>query len=199
MDEREIHEKYVTLFDQLKFMIENTHSRVIASDSDPLFEENINFFAKSFLISMCAYLESYLKDIAFSRIKRVDEKLAQISIPYNLVRWEILRPKEKIEEGFRFQDLRVSIKKKDLDDHISANPYRTESLFKRLGIDLPKSGEFNSKRDLVTSIVAKRNKIVHHNDSASDISMIDLHLYVDSFVEYMEIITSVVEQENSRQ
>ena len=93
MREREIHEKYVELFNQLKVVIQKTQDRVVSLDPDAFFEENINFLVKSFLMSMCAYLESYLKDIAFSRISRVNQNLLSVSIPYNLVKWDILAPK----------------------------------------------------------------------------------------------------------
>ena len=195
MDEREIHDKYMELFGQLTSIIEKAQNKVICSEPDPLFEENINFFTKSFLISMCAYLESYLKEIAFCRIDNVNQKLLGISIPRNLVRWEISNSKD-VEKDLRFERLKISIKKKDLDDHISGSPHRTELLFKKIGMDLAATDGFLSRKDLINSIVVKRNKIVHHNDDANDISMIDLILYINHLVEYMEVITQSVEAEN---
>ena len=198
MSEQEIHDKYINLFEQLKVIIDKTNSRIICPDIDPLFEENINFFIKSFLISMCAYLESYLKEIAFSRIDAVNQKLINISVPYNLIRWNILHPKEVEKRDLKFEDLKISIKKKDLDEHISANPYRTEILFKRIGMDLIAIDGFSSKKEIINSIVVKRNKIVHHNDDANDVSMTDLILYINNFIEYMELITQYVKTENSK-
>ena len=198
MSEQEIHDKYANLFEQLKVIIDKTHGRIICSEPDPLFEKNVNFFTKSFLISICAYLESYLKEIAFSRIDAVNQKLLNISVPHNLIRWDILHPKDVAEKDLKFESLKISIRKKDLDDHISGSPYRTEMLFKKIGIDLTAIHGFSSKKEVINSIVVKRNKIVHHNDDANDVSMIDLILYIDSFIEYMELITQSVKIENSK-
>jgi RiboL-PSP-HEPN len=198
MNEQEVHDKYVNLFKQLKVIIDKTQARVICSEPDPLFEENINFFTKSFLISMCAYLESYLKEIAFSHIDAINCKLSSISIPHNLVRWDILHPKDVVEKDLRFENLKISIKKKDLDDHISGSPYRTEALFRKIGIDLTAIDGFSNKRDIINSIVVKRNKIVHHNDDANDISMVDLKLHINHFIEYISLITKSVKMENSK-
>ena len=198
MSEQEIHDKYVDLFEKLKVIIDKTNARIICSEPDPLFEENVNFFVKSFFISICVYLESYLKEIAFSRIDAVNQKLLNISLPHNLIRWDILHPKEVDKKDLKFENLKLSIRKKDLDDHISANPYKTETLFKKIGMDLAASDGFSSKKEFINSIVSKRNKIVHHNDDANDVSMIDLILYIDSFIEYIEFITQSVKIENSK-
>lgn len=198
MSEQEIHDKYVNLFEQLKVIIDKAHARIICSEPDPLFEENVNFFTKSFLISICAYLESYLKEIAFSRIDAVNQKLLNISVPHNLVKWNILHPKDIAEKDLRFESLKISIRKKDLDDHISGSPYKTETLFKKIGMDLTAIDGFLSKREVINTIVVKRNKIVHHNDNANDVSMDDLILYIASFIEYMELITQSVKIENSK-
>lgn len=198
MSEQAIHDKYANLFEQLKVIIDKTHARIICSEPDPLFEENVNFFTKSFLISICAYLESYLKEIAFSRIDAVNQKLLNISVPHNLIRWDILHPKDVADKDLKFESLKISIRKKDLDDHISGSPYRTEILFKKIGIDLTAIDRFSSKKEVVNSIVVKRNKIVHHNDDANDVSMTDLILYIDSFIEYMELITQSIKIENSK-
>lgn len=198
MNEQEIHQKHVKLLQELKLIINKTCARVICSEPDILFEENIIFFTKSFLISICTYLESYLKDIAFSHINVVNDRLVNISIPYNLIKWNILYPKEITDRDLKFENMKISIKAKDLDDHISASPHRTESLFKKIGIDLTTVDGFLIKRELIKTIVLKRNNIIHHNDNANDISMIDLILYIDYFIEYMEIITQVVKIENAK-
>jgi hypothetical protein len=196
MSEQEIHEKYIKLLEQLKVIIRKTQARVLCPVPDPIFEENINFFTKSFLISMCAYLESYLKEIAFSRIDTVNQKLLSLSIPRNLVRWDIAHPKDITEKDLKFENLKISIKKKDLDEHISGNPYRTEALFKKIGMDLTSIQDFLDKKEVINSIVQKRNRIVHHNDDANDVSMLDLISYVDHFIEYINTITQSVEVEN---
>jgi hypothetical protein len=147
---------------------------------------------------MCAYLESYLKEMAFSRIDVVNNKLSSISIPHNLVKWDILHPKDINDKELKFENLKISIKKKDLDDYISGNPYRTEKLFKKIGMNLNAIDGFVNKKDMINSIVLKRNNIVHHNDNANDVSMSDLILYINHFIEYMDSITQAIKIENSR-
>ena len=136
--------------------------------------------------------------MAFSRVDAVSQKLSSISVPHNLIRWNLSHPKDVAEKDLRFENLKISIKKKDLDDHISANPYKTEALFKKIGMDLTTIDGFLSRREIINSIVVKRNKIVHHNDDANDVSMVDLILYIDSFIEYIKLITQAVKIENSR-
>ncbi|MGF1987132.1 MAG: HEPN domain-containing protein [Nostoc sp. ZfuVER08] len=198
MSEQEIHDKYVNLFEKLKEIIKETQDRIIFSDPDPFFEDNLNFFVKSFLISICAYLESYLKEIAFRRIDVINSKLSKLSIPRNLVQWELLRHKEIKDNDLKFEYLKISIKKNDLDEHISGNSYRTIALFKKIGMDLNAIEGFVYKKDIVTSIVVKRNNIVHHNSHASDVSMADLMIYIDNIIDYMDAITQAVKIENTK-
>ncbi|MGV0104087.1 HEPN domain-containing protein [Nostoc sp. DSM 114167] len=198
MSEQEIHDKYVNLFEKLKEIIKETQDRIIFSEPDPFFEDNLNFFVKSFLISICAYLESYLKEIAFRRIDVISSKLSKLSIPRNLVQWELLRHKDIKDNDLKFEYLKISIKKNDLDEHISGNPYRTIALFKKIGMDLNAIEGFVYKKDVVTSIVLKRNNIVHHNSHASDVSMADLMIYIDNIIDYMDSITQAVKIENTK-
>ena len=76
---------------------------------------------------MCAYLESYLKDIAFSRIDAVNRQLLSIAVPHNLIKWNMLYPKNFDEKDGKFENLNISIKKKDLDEYVSGNPYKPYS------------------------------------------------------------------------
>ncbi|MGM3306166.1 HEPN domain-containing protein [Anabaena sp. WFMT] len=198
MNDQEIHDKYVTLFDQLKEIIQQTQNRIICAEPDPFFENNVNFFVKSFLISICAYLESYLKEIAFIRIEVINTKLSRISIPRNLVQWDILRHKEIKDNDFKFEDLKITITKKDLDEHISGNPYRTITLFKKIGINLNAIDSFVYKKDIVNAIVVKRNNITHHNSQANDVSMADLIIYIDNIIDYMDSITQAIKIENTK-
>ena len=96
----------------------------------------------------------------------------------------------------KFENLKISTTKKELDEHISGSPYRTEVLFKKIGIDLSKTDNFTRRKDVIQSIVTKRNRIAHHNDDANDISANDLVIYIDQLIEYMNSITRSVESEN---
>lgn len=53
-------ESYHALFIELKEMVVTTESKVLDDDNpDIFFSNNANFFTKSFIVIMCAYLESY--------------------------------------------------------------------------------------------------------------------------------------------
>lgn len=79
-------------------------------------------------------------------------------------------------------------------DEISANPYRTLKLFQSLGIDLSKKETFENNKDLVNTIVTKRNNIVHHNDTAADISFGDLKTYIGVIIPYMAAVKEAVDE-----
>jgi len=53
---------------------------------------------------------------------------------------------------------------------------------------------FVENKDLIATVVAKRNNVIHHNDSASDISFSDVVEYIDTFIRYMEGIDRAVKQ-----
>ena len=47
---------------------------------------------------------------------------------------------------------------------------------------------FNENKDLVGTVVAKRNSIIHYNDEAMDISFTDLLYFIDVFLVYMDAV-----------
>jgi hypothetical protein len=53
-------DNYRKLFDDLRVMVQSTEKKIL--NSEDYFLNNANFFTKSFIVTMCAYLESYLKD-----------------------------------------------------------------------------------------------------------------------------------------
>jgi len=55
-------------------------------------------------------------------------------------------------------------------------------LFRYIGIDLQANVDFNRYKDIVGAVVTKRNNIIHHNESAADISLSDLLNYADQFI-----------------
>ena len=67
-------------------------------------------------------------------------------------------------------------------------------LFQLLGIDLAKKENFESNKDLINTIVTKRNNIVHHNDTAADVSFGDLKAYIDVIVPYMAAVKEAVDE-----
>jgi len=186
MDKTAYLDSYIEQYIKLAEIIETTNKRLLSDEPDKLIEENVNFFTKSFLVMMCAYLESYIKDALMVVIDDVNSKLNSTKIPHNLIKWTLNIEKEFKDNDSKFEQLKIKLKKKDLDDYISGNPFKTKDLFKKFGIQLDKCEKFNSQKDIVNSIVVKRNKVVHHNDDASDISNKDLNDFIEILKNYIE-------------
>ncbi len=189
---------YRELLNNLNTLNKETELKVISDTPDEFVTRNINFFTKSFTITICAYLESFLKDISMTIIDDTNQKLSETKIAYNLVKWSVLKKKELKElndNELVFDNLKIDISKKELDDFISGNPYKTEKLFKKIGIELYKNDIYKEHKDKVQTIVNKRNKIVHHNDNASDISFTDIDSNIKIILEYMENIDSIIQLE----
>lgn len=183
---------YTLQLDRLKEIIEITNGRIVSDVPDEFFQNNVNFFNKSFLVIMCAYLESYLKDALMVIIDAANEKLNESKLPFNLIKWSLNIEKEMKDSDLKFESFKIGIKKKELDDFISGNPFRTKDLFKKLGIDIETDALFNSQKEGINAIVVKRNKIIHHNDDASDVSNNDLLQNIVSLNEYIANLDSII-------
>src|SRR4051812_41804925 len=102
-------EKYNSMYDALTKIIEDANAKLIATNPDPFFVENANFHTKSFLVIMCAYLESYIKDILMEIVDHVNGKLLQAQLPYNLIRWGIDIDKGLNDKDMHFIDFKLSV------------------------------------------------------------------------------------------
>lgn len=193
MSNNSILQKYTEQLEKLKKIVIETNSNIVSEDPSPYFEKNVNFFTKSFLVNLCAYLESFIKDITFYHIEKINQKIISAKIPHNLILWDINYDKEIKDKSFVFKNLKIKIKKKDLDSHISGSPYRTLKLFRNIGIDLDSISAFNNHKENVNMIIVKRNKILHHNDEASDISLNDVTDYISEIVNYMEVLSESID------
>ena len=189
-----IYNDYKIQLEKLKEVVNKTNENSVAEEPYPFFEENINFFTKSFLVNICAYLESFIKDITYSCIENINSRIESTEIPHNLILWDLNYGKEIKEKAFGFKNLKVNIKKKDLDAHISGSPYRTKDLFKNIGIDLESNQKYVDFKDNINMIVVKRNKVLHHNDDASDISFNDILNFIDVVDNYMEVLYNCTEE-----
>ena len=181
---------YTEQLEKLKAIIETANLRIVADTPDSFFQDNVNFFSKSFLVLMCVYLESYLKDVFMIVIDEANRKLKLHNLPYNLIKWS-LDTKKEYKDG-KFEYFTIRIKKKDLDGFISGNPYRTKDLCVKLGINLELDNIYNIQKELINSIVTKRNNVVHYNDDASDVSNADLLKYIDAISEYINNIDKII-------
>ncbi len=192
MNNRIILDKYLKLYLLLKNIIEESEKRILLDEADDLFMQNVNFFAKSYLISICSYMEAYLQEIAFDYAEMINSRLRNAEVPYNFIHWRLSKEVKKPQ----FSNIDLAVTKKDIADNLSANPYKVITLFKFFGVNLTLEDEFENNKDLVNTIVTKRNNIIHHNDKAMDISFSDLLAYIDVFIIYMKAIDRRVYQCN---
>ena len=188
--------------EDLAVTVHDCNTIIISDEPTSFVYENANFLTKSFLISLCGYLETYLKDVLEVLIIDYNERISRENFPYNLIRWSI-ENKEKTDSKVqnlldkkktRFEDLSIKLRKKDLDAFISGNPFRTRELFAMFGIDLDDLSEFNEKKDAINQIVVKRNNVLHHNDDASDLTNQDVLDYIQKVKEYCVHLDNEVER-----
>ena len=192
MDKTPHIDSYILQLGRLKTIINQANSRIVSDPPDELIYENANFFTKAFLVTMCAYLESYLKDALMVVVDELNLRLSTTKLPHNLVKWSLNIEKELKDTELKYERLKIGIKKKELDDFISGNPFKTKDLFKKFGIELEKNPSFNSQKEEINSIVVKRNKILHHNDEASDVSNKDLIDNIKALTDYMSNIDTII-------
>ncbi|WP_348708841.1 HEPN domain-containing protein [uncultured Pseudoalteromonas sp.] len=195
MTKIETYQKYETLFLNLKLIISESERRVISNQPDELFLENVNFFVKSYLISICSYLEAMLQDFAFIQAQEINSRLLNAKIPNNFMLWRAADNIKDKDKRWGYKTCNLFISKKEISNNISANPYRTLKLFNKLGINLNLNDTFESNKDLVNTIVEKRNSIIHHNDRAASVSFGDLGDYIDVILIYSKAIVSSLETE----
>ena len=187
---------YVSLLDELYNLVDITEKKVINDEDDTLVKNNVNFFTKSFTITLCAYLESFIKDISMDYINYYNNKLASLNIPHNIIKWSISKKSELIEinnSDLKYENLKINIEKNELDNFISGSPYRTEKLYKKFGIELYKNTTYQIFKENIISIIEKRNKIIHHNDNASDLSFADIKNNIITVKSYLEVLEKEIQ------
>lgn len=176
---------------ELEAMVQQTELAVIGGDhTTPLITDNVNFFTKSFLISACAHLEMCIKEIVFEIAEDIDARLSAAAIPTSLIEWR-LNQKKKGTNLLPTNNnlLSINMTKKEVDDLVSGNVYRTKEALALVGIELAaQKKQWESWKDSIQAIVTRRNNIVHHNDDASDLSLGDIKIYIKSIVDYIDFV-----------
>jgi hypothetical protein len=185
--------KYLSQLSNLKKIAKESSQRVIAGD--PLFMTHANVFVKSYLIMSCSVLEAYLKEEVLDYIEEVECLLAELKLTKNLLAWGMCSKQDDLYKkivGNEIRDFSLSIDEKEIDDRLSANIDKTITTFRRCGVDITDCPTFAANKALIASIVNKRNAAVHHNDDASDVSFLDIMVWIDEIQDYMKGISSFI-------
>lgn len=154
---------------------------------DELFYNNQNVFVKSYLVSACSILEAFVQDVASEYMLSVQERINSANLPHNFVSWVVGHEKASLE----FKRFTGSKVRKDISDMVSPSYWKTMKAFERIGIDISKP-EVSAFKDYVVAIVEKRNKIVHHNDDALDLSFSDVIAAIDQFKAYSQCLFDAI-------
>jgi hypothetical protein len=186
----EIVGRYSSLSTELEQIIADAEYRITSDQSDTFFVTNANFLTKSFLISLCCYLEVFLKEIANAHVSNAKLRILNAKVPHNLLAWSLNRKVK--DDDLRFVPFSLSLTAKDIDDELSGNPFRTAKCFRLLGVELDAVAGFSATKDLVNMVVSKRNNIIHHNDTAADVSLGDIRVYSGHFQVYIRAIAEAV-------
>lgn len=191
MNYSSIQSKYITLLEKQKEIIAETERRVLSTPPDTLIVDNLNYFVKAYLVNICTYLEAYKQDLAVAYCNELAERIKAAKVPKNIVIWNV---KEKTKDSeFSFEDFCIDTSKEKISDELSGNPYKAIALYKKLGVNLESNSDFTKTKDIVFSYVSKRNKIIHYNDDASDISFSDLLSFIEEAKHYMGSIKHCLE------
>lgn len=177
---------------ELEAMVKKTELAVIeGANTTPLVTDNVNFFTKSFLISACAHLEMCIKEIVFELATDIDARLSMAAIPASIVEWRLTQKKRAETNSGGKPILRVNMTKKEVDDMVSGNVYRTREALAIVGVELSDNKEqWESWKDSIQAIVTRRNNIVHHNDDALDLSMGDIKVHIQSIINYIDFVVA---------
>ena len=193
-------ENYNKQLKGLKYISSVSESRVIFNQDD-LFFDNVNFFVKNYLISLCSFLEAYLTEVAKFIFEMHCQNINTCNVPKKFVyshvnNWDSGKNgiKDIGVECFNI-DLKKGINNFFDKNKLSGNVEKTFRVFNVLGVDL--EGWIDLlMRDQISNIVSKRNDIIHHNNNAIDVSFGDIASYIDIVAEYMEKILSLVNASN---
>jgi RiboL-PSP-HEPN len=185
-----IAETYKIGLSELDLIVRATECEVIdGSGNSLLITGNVNFFTKSFLISTCAHLEMCIKEVVFAAALELDGRLLAASIPMSIFEWRFNSKKKGDPSGLQNQRVSIGMTKKEVDDLVSGNVFKTKDALALVGIDLSTDkASWETWKELIQAMVTRRNNIVHHNDDASDLSLGDIRGYIKSTISYIDFI-----------
>lgn len=180
-------------FSDLRSVVLESNNRILKEDPDMLFSDFSNVFIKSYLVSSCSVLEGFIQELVFCYVEIFKEKVKNVNIPHNLIHWNVLKDKINDKKDFKFSKLDIDITKSLIEEKCSANFHKTKKLFESIGVDLSNNTEITKLKEQVSSKIDKRNKIVHHNDNALDLSFADVIDAIDIFTLYAKELLMAVQ------
>lgn len=80
--------KYHLLLDDLKTFCEKTNLKLTSDIPEIYFIDNANFFTKSLMVLICAYLESYIKEVSMNIVNHYNSIFDSTPIPEILLNGE---------------------------------------------------------------------------------------------------------------
>lgn len=188
MNEETIFEKYNQQYVKLSNIIQESNKRITSEEPDELFSKNLNFFVKSYLINICTYLEAFLQELSVLRLKKIKKTIEEANIPHNTMMWCIHPDETKRIKHLDYKGYSLDKEEKDISDMLSGNIEKTIRTLRLLGIKIEDCPTFKEHKETIQTTVTKRNKIIHHNDEALDITLTDLQERINIFIKYAEAI-----------
>lgn len=188
--------------DQLQGLQEVSHEsarRIV--DDDSLFVCHTNLFVKSYLVTLCSILESYLKEEILAFVEDVAQVVDDLSLTRNIVVWGLDPCNNELYEkqvGNNITTLKLNIAEDDVDERISGNVDRTIKTFRRCGIDITQCSEFANVKATVATIVLKRNSVVHHSIQSIDFTYNDIVEWASKVKTYIMGISTYVNSERQK-
>jgi hypothetical protein len=129
--------------------------------------------------------------VVYSIATHYDGKLAEAGIPSSVIEWRYNTKSKKQQSSDALKVFKVGMTKKEVDDLVSGNVYKTRDAFLVVGVDLAiDCKKWETWKELIQSIVTRRNNIVHHNDDASGLSFGDIKIYIKCVDEYLDFINA---------
>jgi hypothetical protein len=117
-------------------------------------------------------------------------RLSDAKVAHNLVMWSVFKDNFEDSKHASYGVFSLKIDEKSVNEKLSANPWKAIKLFQMCGCDLMKSTDFSEVKNVVGTVVEKRNNVVHRNDLANDISLSDVKSYIVIFKKYIGSVSS---------
>lgn len=185
---------YLSQLEDLKSVAGESAQRIVQDDL--LFRNHANLFAKSYLITLCTILESYLKAEITDFIAELNDLLSKLQLCKNPIIWGLIPKNDdwygKLRSKQIDERLSLLIDEEAINDKLSANVDRTIATFQRCGMNLKECKSFQCGVDVIGAVVSKRNSIVHNNDDASDFTCTDVIMWIEEVKSYIQGICAFV-------